>query len=268
MDMISGMHKTPSTIAKLQGSWEITTLEVDGNPMPSTGSQIVIKGDRFSSLGMGVTYEGKISVDDSKAPFAIDLKFTAGPEKGNTNHGIFEFIGEQWRLCLQMTGGDRPKKFATSRGSGLALETLQRAAKGKAKKQVAEKEEALPSVQSKGDAAPELEGKWAMASCVSSGQPLPAEVVKHGQRVARDNQITVTMMGQVMLQARYSVTKTTKPKSIDYELKGGLRQFGIYEFDGELLKVNFGLPGQERPADFSSAAGDGRTLTTWRRLKA
>jgi len=41
-------------------------------------------------------------------------------------------------------------------------------------------------------------------------------------------------------------------------------QHGIYELEGKKLKVIFSAPGQPRPADFSTKAGDGKTLTTWK----
>ncbi len=54
------------------------------------------------------------------------MKFTEGPEKGNTNRGIYELEGDIWKMCVSMTGGPASIKFATSAGSGCALETLRR----------------------------------------------------------------------------------------------------------------------------------------------
>jgi uncharacterized protein (TIGR03067 family) len=266
------MGKTPISISTLQGTWNVVMLEVEGRTMPFAGAQIVVKGDRFTSLGMGATYAGKLVVDDSQTPCAIDMRFTAGPEKGNINRGIFEFQGDKWRLCLQMTGKDRPKKFATAPGSGLALETLERVQPGaapspKVKAAKSQPNAASPPATPAHEPVPELEGEWAMVSCVTSGQPLDEQFVKHGKRVAKGNNITVSMMGRVMMKARFTVDHSTQPNRIDYALSGGQEQQGIYELEGEMLKVNFSSPGQDRPADFSSSAGDGRTLTVWRLVK-
>src|SRR5438445_7893760 len=103
---------------------------MDGQAFPASamvGARIVIQGDRFSSTGMGATYEGTFGVDATKAPRTIDMKFTSGPEKGNTNFGIYELDQSAWRLCLATRGTERPKKFATQPGSGIALEILRRA---------------------------------------------------------------------------------------------------------------------------------------------
>jgi uncharacterized protein (TIGR03067 family) len=59
----------------------------------------------------------------------------------------------------------------------------------------------------------------------------------------------------------------TDSKTIDYVLKGGGFQHGIYDLEGKVLKVCFSSPGQERPADFKSVPGDMRTLTEWRLIK-
>jgi uncharacterized protein (TIGR03067 family) len=113
----------------LQGEWNVVFLEVEGLvPAPHTyaGAKIVIEGDRFTSIAMGATYGGTIAVDGATEPKKFSMLFTDGPEKGKTNFGICELEGNRWRICLTMTGGPAPTEFATSPGSGRALETLDR----------------------------------------------------------------------------------------------------------------------------------------------
>jgi uncharacterized protein (TIGR03067 family) len=43
---------------------------------------------------------------------------------------------------------------------------------------------------------------------------------------------------------------------------------GIYELDGDTLKVCLGSPGDERPSSFETKPDDGRTLIVYRREKA
>ncbi len=112
---------------KLQGTWKVVSLEIDGQPMPAGDAQVVVSGREFTTTGMGATYHGTMRVDTAVVPHALDMVFTAGPEKGNTNRGIFEVDGDAWKLCLNMAGGARPSEFATKPGSGLALEILRRA---------------------------------------------------------------------------------------------------------------------------------------------
>ncbi len=264
-------------IEKLQGTWNISSLEVDGQAMPAMGA-IVVKGNRFTTSAMGAEYGGTIAVDEKKTPKTFDLKFTSGPEKGNTNFGIFELDGDTWKICLSMTGKDRPKKFATSPGSGHALEILQREKPGRKQKagkkaETLEKSAAQPIIQSQrsGEPAPELGGEWSMVSCVMNGQALDAAMLKYGKRVAKENEMTVLMAGRALLKARFAVDRTKSPKTMDYILllspNEGKSQYGIYEFDGEILRTCFSAPGQARPTKFESVAGDGRTSTIWKLLK-
>jgi len=38
--------------------------------------------------------------------------------------------------------------------------------------------------------------------------------------------------------------------------------------DGDTFKSSFGAPGAERPKDFTSKPGDGRTVSVWKRTNA
>ena len=116
----------------LEGTWEIETLEIDGRAMfpalltRATGARILIDGDRFRSEMTGQTYDGVFNIDVEAEPHAIDIEFVEGPEAGNFNYGIYRVEGDQFTLCMDMNGKDRPRAFATSAGSGHALETLRR----------------------------------------------------------------------------------------------------------------------------------------------
>jgi len=116
-------------LGKLQGTWSIIFLEVDGlTPAPNVyaGSTIVVEGSRFTTRAMGAVYAGTIELNADVVPNQFRMKFTEGPEKGNTNNGIYELEGDRWRICLNIKGGPAPTEFATSPGSGRALETLNR----------------------------------------------------------------------------------------------------------------------------------------------
>lgn len=262
-------------LQQLQGTWNIISLEVDGDSLPAGDGRIVILKDSFESLGMGPVYKGKLSLDTAQKPWAIDMKFTAGPEQGNVNRGIFEFKGDSWRLCLQMTGGDRPAKFSTRGGGGLALEVLERfdpeakpATKSANRKPAAKATKAAqaPKVDFPSDPVPELAGEWAMITCVMNGQPLEAEYVRMGRRVATGNETTIYMGEHPILQARYAIRRDGAPDSIDYLLKNGQVQEGIFRLGGQGLEVCFSPVGKPRPKEFSSVKGDGRTWATWKLL--
>ena len=118
-----------SDFDRLQGTWAITALEMDGkqiSPHDFAAARIVVEGDCFTSLGMGAAYSGTLSLDPSANPRALDMRFDDGPEKGNTNPCIYEIAGDVWKLCIATRGTVRPKAFTSQPGSGFAVETLER----------------------------------------------------------------------------------------------------------------------------------------------
>jgi len=114
----------------------------------------------------------------------------------------------------------------------------------------------------------QLQGEWSMVSGFADGQPMPDLLLKQMKRVCRGDEATVTMAGQIYIKAKVTIDPSKKPKTIDYQMTDGFtkgkKQLGIYEVDGESFKSCFGKPGAERPADFTSKPGDGRTLSVWK----
>jgi uncharacterized protein (TIGR03067 family) len=116
-----------------------------------------------------------------------------------------------------------------------------------------------------------LQGEWSMVSGSADGQPMPDLLLKQMKRVCKGDEATVTMAGQIYIKAKVTIDPSKKPKTIDYQMTDGFtkgkKQLGIYEVVGESFKSCFGKPGAERPADFTSQRGDGRTLSVWKREK-
>ena len=117
----------------------------------------------------------------------------------------------------------------------------------------------------------QLQGAWTMVSGSADGQPMPDQSRAQMKRVCQGDEVTVTLAGQVFLKAKFAIDPSKKPKTIDYQMTDGFtkgkRQLGIYELVGDTFKSCFGSPGAERPADFTSKPGDGRTLSVWKREK-
>jgi uncharacterized protein (TIGR03067 family) len=115
----------------------------------------------------------------------------------------------------------------------------------------------------------QLQGEWSMVSGSADGQSMPDQMLKQMKRVCQGDEITATMGGQLFFKARITIDPSKKPKTIDYQMTEGLtkgkKQLGIYEVEGDTLRSCFGRPGAERPTDFTSKPGDGRTLSMWKR---
>jgi uncharacterized protein (TIGR03067 family) len=121
--------KVKDEMAKLAGTWNFATVEVEGNKVPAEmmkGATMVLKDNTFGMTSFGVTYKGTYAIDPSKSPKTLDISFTEGPEKGNKSLGIYELDKDDWKICLGLAGKDRPTEFASKPGSGHVLETLKR----------------------------------------------------------------------------------------------------------------------------------------------
>ena len=117
----------------------------------------------------------------------------------------------------------------------------------------------------------QLQGEWLMVSGSADGQPMPAQMLNQMKRVCKGDETSITMAGQLFIKAKFTIDPSKKPKTIDYQMTGGFtkgkQQFGIYEVEGDSFKACFSKPGAERPTDFASKLGDGRTLSVWKREK-
>jgi len=116
-------------IERLQGTWRIVSLEVEGSKMEDVfvaGSKVIVAGEAFSTISMGAGYSGLLAIDATSDPHKLDMIFTYGPHAGMRSLGIYRFEGDSWVLCLGMAGRERPEDFVTQPGSGHALEMLER----------------------------------------------------------------------------------------------------------------------------------------------
>ena len=115
--------------ARFEGTWRFVSLEVEGMKVPEEAikdARLFVKGKDFTMKDKVNTYRGTLTIDPGKKPKTIDLKFTEGPEKGNTSYGIYELSGDELKICLTITSKDRPTEFAAKAKSGHGLETLMR----------------------------------------------------------------------------------------------------------------------------------------------
>jgi uncharacterized protein (TIGR03067 family) len=242
---------------KLQGTWTITSLQMEGSQVPSTGGQIIVKGSTFITLAMGGEYAGTVSFDESSTPKHFDLTFTEGPHKGKKSLGIYELHGDDWKLCLALAGiNRRPKTFATHKGDGFALETLKRGAPAPAP---------TPEADPDHDPGPvtELEGEWTMVSGSMNGHAMDARLVPVGRRICKGSLLTVLFGKQVFMKAHLIVDPSKTPRTLDYALGNGDTQKGIYEWDGPLLKICMAASKKKRPKTFKS--GPGLSVSVWKR---
>jgi len=260
---------------RLQGTWRLASLETDGNAQPSNelaDAAITVRGNRFTSAGMGDAYNGTIELFPRKKPKAFDLVFTSGPPEGTRNRGIYRLDDDTWTICLATRGNGRPRSFKTKPDSGLTLETLVRGdAPQLAKTKTARVMTAAPAItapESTGSPT-EIEGEWQMESGVFNGKPLSPEMFRWCKRATLGNITKVFAGPNTMLDAVFDLDASRG--HIEYVNRSGENkgkaQTGIYDLQGDRLRICMAAPGKKRPGDFSSTRGDGRSYTVWRRAQ-
>lgn len=265
---------------RLQGAWNITSLEVEGNAVSGAAlgtAQIVMQGDRFTTTGMGGAYGGTFVVEETDALHTIDLLYTEGEHTGKTSPGIVKLDDGCLTICMALAGGTRPKAFTTTPGSDHALEVLRRAetsntapATSSAEVQAGPTAGSAPIPAELSGDLEMLQGEWAMVSGRMGGENLFRQLVTTARRSVTGDHVTVSIGGAVFLDAAFTVDADTDPKSMDYTLLAGPNRgatlAGIYRIDGDTLTICYHSAGGPRPTEFAAEMGDGRTLGVWRRL--
>jgi uncharacterized protein (TIGR03067 family) len=115
-----------------------------------------------------------------------------------------------------------------------------------------------------------MEGDWGAISMEVDGTKVPDEDAMAYFRTVKGDEYTVSRYRKALGKGTIRLDATKKPRAIDARPAGageGKSLLGIYEFDGNKLKLCFARPGAERPTEFVSKEGSGHTLTIWQREK-
>ena len=109
-----------------------------------------------------------------------------------------------------------------------------------------------------------LQGKWDIVSFEYNGNPV--EFMKEAVREFKDARYSLMpKMGDV-IEGSIKLDADKKPKEIDLEVSGRTLK-GIYDLDGDMLKLSYSLTGGERPTEFVSKPDSRTTLIIHKRAK-
>jgi uncharacterized protein (TIGR03067 family) len=117
-----------------------------------------------------------------------------------------------------------------------------------------------------------LQGTWTMAGLEKDGEKLPEEKLKEAMWKVKmkGTSFVVTIGAKTIAEGTFTIDASKNPKRLDAEVtsKGKTEKtIGIYDLDGDTLRVCFVPEGKERPTDFKTKAGSDRILETLRREK-
>ncbi len=271
----------------LEGHWAFTRLETDGAEMPAPSfptAQLLIDGDRFRMESPEATYEGVFNIDVERKPSHIDIEFVEGPETGEWSYGIYRLDKDELTICLGLTGASRPTRFATTKGSGHALEHLRRVSSARPASVSRGRRNTSTAIETPVPAAADesafkqpmtpllerLQGDWVPVSLVTNGAPLQSAFLAYGSRIQTGNETKVVFGGQPMVHALMRLDESVSPVAIDYlNIGKGPRvvSLGILDFTGSEMRVCMAKAGHRRPEEFSCEVGSGRTLSVWTRKR-
>jgi uncharacterized protein (TIGR03067 family) len=278
-----GLTHHVERLRSMEGTWAFRSLEVDGTAVPSStlaGSSLLIDGDRFRMASPEATYEGIFTIDVEQAPHQIDIDFVEGPEAGNRCEGLFELDGDRFRLCLGLVGSKRPEGFATTLGSGHALEELVRTHRarppaidgGTLPAEVPSRAPTRSESDFEAVLTPTLEklqGAWQPLELITSGTPLQVAWLPYGLRTHTGIETKVVFGGQIQVHAKVRFKESSSPMEVDYynlagKAKGSI-SLGLFRWDGDNAVYCMAAPGAQRPSDFTCEIGSGRVLSRWKR---
>jgi len=105
-------------LTKLEGTWKMTAMEVDGKDVPSEkldSATLTIRGSKYSVQSGKAKHEVEIKLDATKTPREIDMQFLDGPNKDRVGRGIYQIDGDKLKICRALDPQDeRPKSFKTA----------------------------------------------------------------------------------------------------------------------------------------------------------
>ncbi len=129
---------------------------------------------------------------------------------------------------------------------------------------------ASPQDEAKKDAQ-QIQGTWVPISATKNGQDRPKERLDKTKFVITADKIAIEEEDKKEPPVSYTLDPTKKPKAIEITLMKGTEKGptiqGIYELEGDTLKLCFGQPGKARPKEFASKEGSDAALVILKRAK-
>jgi uncharacterized protein (TIGR03067 family) len=114
---------------RFEATWKFVSIDVEGRAVPAERfgkDRLVLKGKKFTTTVGGNTTEGIFKIDPTVTPKTIDITFTDGPGKDNSQKGIYELDGNTQKICWSAPGKPRPTEFEAKPKSGRMLQILEK----------------------------------------------------------------------------------------------------------------------------------------------
>ena len=130
----AGLHAADKKddASRIQGTWHILRGEDKGKPVAvdKTRGTVVFTRDsiRITEGEKKMTWVMSYKLDPAQKPKTITMTVEEGTDKGKTAEGIYEWQGDNLKLCYSLPGKPRPTKFDSDEKNGTMLFVLARGA--------------------------------------------------------------------------------------------------------------------------------------------
>ena len=116
-----------------------------------------------------------------------------------------------------------------------------------------------------------FQGTWTIESSVTGGKEIPAGDLKGFVLIFEGDKHTLKKGDEVVQVGTQKIDPSKSPKTIDVTMHEGPNKgavmLGIYEIDGDTLRVCFDPEGKKRPTKFKSASGSQTFVNVHKRVK-
>ncbi|WP_165229080.1 TIGR03067 domain-containing protein [Aquisphaera insulae] len=116
-----------------------------------------------------------------------------------------------------------------------------------------------------------LQGTWQVTSMEREGETVPAEDFKTWGVRYEGNRVTLMDGDRVHRRGIVTLDSSRKPKAVNtWDGDGPYADQtspGIYELEGDTLRLAFAKPGEPRPTAFTTKSGSAVLVVTYKRVK-
>ncbi len=116
-----------------------------------------------------------------------------------------------------------------------------------------------------------FQGVWTFESVEAGGKKQPADDLKDMTLTFAGDKYTVKNGNDVIQVGTVKLNPSGSPRTMDVTIVDGLNKgavmLGIYEIDGDTLRVCFDEEGKKRPTEFKSAPGSATFINVHKRAK-
>jgi uncharacterized protein (TIGR03067 family) len=111
-----------------------------------------------------------------------------------------------------------------------------------------------------------IQGAWVLVARETNGQDDdPASFKKQATMIFEEDRVIVRMGAMSADLGSFTLDPTKTPKFYNRTYTDGTPRYGIYELEGDTLKICIADLGRGRPTTFATKPGDGTSLLVYKR---